>query len=257
VTLLETLLGLLISHSHSQPSTSNASPSTSSPPLSQILTNLSNNLFNESKSDSGTTQDVWDGYREHWTKEEACGVLEQTAFGFTGFVKREEEPDAGAAVTGTGLSSGFKPLLPLKITDTADGGMSVVKNAKPLTVTTTPKCHHPPQAQPPVVPDSRACPSPSPPSPQSLYFHPSSSTSRIIPAESFERTTIASSISPTVAVDPHSSNQFQHNVNLIPTYNHATLPSFNRPGGDGWATSTHTLDPEHSSFFGELLIWRG
>jgi hypothetical protein len=80
-------------------------------------------------------------------------VLEETVVGPTGFVKREEELDAGATAattaTSNGLSSGFKPLLALKISDATDGGMSVGKNAKkPPAITTSRHHEQPPPSQP-------------------------------------------------------------------------------------------------------------
>src|ERR1700685_2772219 len=92
VAVLETFLGLLISDSNSTSSIPlTSTPSSAS--FSQTLTNLSIQLLNDSKPSSGTTQDVWDGYREYWAKEEACRVLEEAVVGFTGFIKRDEEPD--------------------------------------------------------------------------------------------------------------------------------------------------------------------
>src|ERR1700683_887350 len=138
VSILETFLGLLISNSHSRASSSTST--TSSTSLSQTLTSLSIRLLNDSKPSSGTTQDVWDDYREYWAKEEACRVLEEAVVGFTGFIKRDDEPDSGVG-GGAGSSGGFKPLLPLKSTDAGEGGFSGGKNAKKSPTITTTRQH--------------------------------------------------------------------------------------------------------------------
>ncbi|KIM91769.1 hypothetical protein PILCRDRAFT_811044, partial [Piloderma croceum F 1598] len=232
VTILETFLGLLISRS---------------PSLSPTLTPLAHHLHGDSIPSSGVTQDVWDGYREHWTKEVSCRVLEETVVGVTGFV-RKEEGDSSTATSG--LPSGFKPLLPPKGVDDGTGISTGAKAGKKSATITTQQ----PQSQ------AGTYSSPlRPPSPPSLYFHPQSKS--VAPTESFERTTIRSSPAPsaTTSIDPRSHFQHHDALNFthsqIPTYEHTAPSSFTRLGTGsapeaGWldSMSKHAHDPEHMSF---------
>jgi len=230
VTILETFLGLLIYRSPSLPPT---------------LTPLAHHLHGDSKPSSGVTQDVWDGYREHWTKEDSCRVLEQTVVGVTGFVRKEDEGDS--STTTSGLSSGFKPLLPPKGGDDGTGTSTGAKTGKKSATVTTQQ------------PESHTYSSPTaPPSPPSLYFHPHS----VAPTESFERTTILSSPASSAAISIDPRSRFQHHSDTlnfthsqIPTYEH-TAPSSSTRFGTGSASdeswldsmSKHAHDPQHKSF---------
>jgi hypothetical protein len=214
---------------------------------------LSRRLLDDSNPSSGTTQDVWDGYREHWTKEEACRVLEEAVVGFTGFVRKEGEGSnnvAGGGVAGSGLSNAFKPLLPIKETEDGTNNNTSGKHEKTSA--------RPPPTTPKALSHSYPSPS-SPPSPQPLYFHPQPS-SLIGPTESFERTrtSISSTLPTATATDLHS--QFLQNdaLNasqrlLMPMYEHPAPSSFSRPAtAGGWPESIskipHAPNPEHTSF---------
>jgi hypothetical protein len=188
---------------------------------------------------------VWDDYREHWTKEVSCRVLEDTVVGVTGFVRKEEEGDSSTATSG--LSSGFKPLLPPKGGDDGTGISISAKAGKKSVIVTTQQ------------PQSRTYSSlPRPPSPPSLYFHPQSKS--VAPTESFERTAIRSSPAPsaTTSIDPRSHFQHHDALNFThsqkPTYEHTSPSSSSRLGigsaPEGWldSLSNHAHDPEHMSF---------
>src|ERR1700691_737782 len=82
--------------SHLQFGRSLLAPSINLRPICQHLFTYPNKsltpTFKQLQTLLATTQDVWDGYRGHWVKE-VCHVLED--IGFAGFIKRDEEPDAG------------------------------------------------------------------------------------------------------------------------------------------------------------------
>jgi hypothetical protein len=183
--------------------------------------------------------------------------LEDIVVGFTGFLRKQEEADSGTNGTANGLSSGFKPLLPVKGGEGETNTNVGVKSTKKSTHATNITVHQPQHHTSPSTS--------SPPSPRPLYFHPRSSN-LIPPTESFERTAIQSSLSSTVAPDPLAQFHHHDDINMnrhhqAPTYEHSMHSTFTRHdaasmGSDGWpaSSSTHARDAEHSSFMANFTF---